>query len=126
MARKPTVTERIELAAGQYLEVSRRELATEMTSFYESGDREAMKRLFGAYRDWELRGMNGSRSPKATIQLAKENFDVVARVADGYLETRDLALAMIRVVQLPKSTSGPVSQFYRSTIGYQPVDVSKN
>jgi hypothetical protein len=119
------ITERIR-SAGQTLGVSRRELMEQMIDFYNLGDSDGMKQMFEAYKDWEIRGRDGRRTIEETIELAKDNFDCVARVADGYVESGDTTVGMVRAVKLPKSTSGEISRFYREAINYQPFDPNMN
>ncbi|MBI5347150.1 MAG: hypothetical protein HZB66_00925 [Candidatus Aenigmarchaeota archaeon] len=120
-----TITERIG-SADQVLGVSRREIMEQMIDFYKLGDGDGMRQMFEAYKNWEVRYRDGKRTIDETIELAKDNFDCVARVADGYIDSGDTTVGMVRAVQLPKSTSGPISEFYRKTIDYQPFDPNRN
>lgn len=111
---------------GKYPRVSKRQLIEQMIEFYKLRDADKMKQMFEAYKNWEIRCRDRSRTIEETIQLSKENLDFIARIADNYLDSGDIEVGVYRALQLSKRTSGPISQFYRKTIDYQPFDPAIN
>ncbi len=122
---KQTITKIIRKAK-KYLGVSSQEIMNQMIEFYKLKNSDGMKQMFEAYKNWEIRRRAGSRTIEETIKLSKKNFDFVARIADGYLNNKDIEVGLYQAVQLPKNASGPVSQFYRKAIDYHPFDPSMN
>jgi len=123
---RPFLPHNVERSADQYLGVSRRELMEQMIDFHNLEYSGGMRKMFYAYKDWEIRYRDGKRSAEEAIQLAKENFDCIARVADGYIDSGSIEVGMVLAVELPKSTPGPISKFYRESISYQPFDPNMN
>ena len=77
----PAIVEKIE-RAGKTLDVSRRELEDTLVDLFNVHNIPGVRKLFEAYKDWELRGSPGKRTAAETVTLAKENLDYVCEVAD--------------------------------------------
>lgn len=118
-----TILERIRNAK-KYLGVSRRELEKEITEYWRVGDKQGIKELFEAYRDWEVHLPERKKSVRETIILAKENLDLVCHIADTRLENEVEQKSLQEFPMLKSSLNsidvkvGKIREFYREAIGY--------
>ncbi|MBI4095810.1 MAG: hypothetical protein HY438_03055 [DPANN group archaeon] len=105
-----------------------------------------MLALFRAVKDWELMGVETHQSPMTrdgAIERVKQNLDYMCRLADCYLAADDKPLAIVSTVAPPNvltrrdllpeqwqialvaargpdTVIGPVRQFYRDVVRYNP------
>ena len=124
MKAKQSIIERIQNSGG-ILKVKRRALINEMLRLYRQKDRDGMKTFYEAYQAWEIRGNDGARTLEEIVELAKQNIDTIARVADGYLVTENIESGAI-LAGTRRSFAGPVSQFYREVVDYHPHNPEMN
>jgi len=114
----PDIVERIRQSQ-EVLDASLQEIADAMTLFQSSNDETQMQELFDVYKQWEL-SQQSKRTVEETVLLAHKNFDIVARVADGLLASDGALLyAMRKAIDEPRAR-GPISEFYRNAVGYDP------
>ena len=102
------------------------EVMNQMIGCYQNNDVKALKQLFEQYKEWELNGEKEPAKVEEITELAKRNLDFTAKVADAYLETKNLSTSMVIAVESPIKISGPVSGFYREVIGHKPYDPKIN
>lgn len=122
---KKNLIEKIENAK-TVLGVSKNEIMNEMINLFRESKLDEMKRLFEAYKNWELRNISTSQKTEDELEeLAKDNFDCVANVADEYLRSQDIENSII-AIGLETNKIGPVTRFYRTAISYFPKDPEMN
>ena len=121
-----SVTERI-MRAGETLGVSRREISMEITRLAGDNDTTGMQSLFKAYENWEIRMKDPGVSKEQIEELAKRNFDVVARFADSYSINRDDLTGETYALESENKPPGKITTFFRKAVGYDPpIDNSIN
>lgn len=120
---RPSITERIRIA-GSELGVSRAEIEQEMIKFLKDRNSRGIREMFDAYLDWETRVPHTSptkRTPEEIRDLAMDNFDFVASVADNrQITSGDTVSAIVMAIESLTEIVGPIRQFYRDAIGYYP------
>ena len=113
-----SIVERIRNARA-VLNVSMSELEKEMVGLYKEKNSEGVINLFEAYRDWEIRESDGSKTKEESIKLVKRNLDYICAVADKRLEldhNYNNDTAVVIATKLSKTSVGPVQIFYRNSI----------
>ncbi len=117
-----SVTERIIDAkdlARETLGVSDAEIIEQIIGFYNNYDNKGMNKLFLAYLDWELKGLelgavDGSR--EETIKRATDNFGFHAQIADVYAINPENGLEYAARECLQQECVGPITEFYRESL----------
>jgi|SRR3989344_1149746 len=113
------------------LGVSPRELETELIRLYQENDTAGCLDLFEAYKDQELK-YREEKSVQATIHLAKMNLDFICEIADVKLsnkEERSSARSIRKAALTPQNKYtiiGPIRNFYRRIVDYNPFDQTMN
>lgn len=82
-------------------------IVKELEKLAEEDDAKGMKELFDAFINWELRGRNPGVSVKDVTQIALDNFDFLAQVADGLFIEQG-------------HSEGRTTKLYRYVVGYEP------
>lgn len=96
-----------------------------MIDFYNHQDKNGIKELFEAYKNWEIRERNKVKTIEEITILAENNFDCISKLADNYIKSEDLLMSSILYAQSP-ANSGSINQFYREAINYQPLNPNIN
>jgi len=105
-----SVVDRI-MIAGDTLGVSPRQIMEEIIRLANENDIAGMQSLFKAYEKWESREKKTGVSAEQIEQLARDNFDVVARVADGYIASSDDFSAMTYGLESENKPPGKILLF---------------
>ena len=96
------------------------DIAREIRRGYNEKDAKAIRELYSAVVEWNLRGTNFPR--KEIRKLTRENLDWFAQVADKIQEAGYEASGMFLIEprkEFPGQPLGPITKFYRKVIHYK-------
>jgi len=111
--------------AKKVLCVSREEIENAMIDSYSKKNSVGLKLLADTYIGWEVTGRKRGVTEAQARELALENLDFVANVADEHAKSGNLLVGLYNASN-DLTGIGPIRKFYRTTLDYRPLEPIKN